>query len=324
MRTPRRWVDGRCGRRPALAGALTARFHGFDLRRTTAARRTCRVCRAKSSLRARTVPLRREHDRIHGGRRAFRARPTVRRPIVLGVLQEPQARAGRSRRPAAARVRCRPTTTGWSRSGARDRAAVRRREHHADAGRQGTDQGQLRVEPIERLQQDQGRGGGHQLTSTRHVAGRQRTPFAAERGWVRDRNGAEVWLVAVKCTFDIGPDGSDRVVRGAATGASVPEYHGEPGKSSIKYEADLVLTKTTTDVIVVGHAYAPGGRAVTRWRSAFASARCRKCCACSVTGRGASRALGAGAVREDAARLRARLRRCRSAVGEPGAGLGLA
>ena len=37
------------------------------------------------------------------------------------------------------------------------------------------------------------------------------TPFAAERGWVRDRTGAEVWLVAVKCTFDIDRDGSTAI-----------------------------------------------------------------------------------------------------------------
>ena len=49
----------------------------------------------------------------------------------------------------------------------------------------------------------------------------------------------------------------------------VPEYHGEPGKSSIKYENDLVLTKTTTDILVVGHAWAPGGRPVTEWTVGF-------------------------------------------------------
>ena len=90
-----------------------------------------------------------------------------------------------------------------------------------------------------------------------------RTPFAAERGWVRDRNGAEVWLVAVKCTFDISPDGSTEVAKDQPPVLRVPEYFGEPGKSSIKYEADLVLTKVTTDVIVVGHAYAPNEQAVT-------------------------------------------------------------
>ncbi len=90
-----------------------------------------------------------------------------------------------------------------------------------------------------------------------------RTPFAAERGWVRDRDGAEVWLVAVKATFDIKPDGSTQVSEEQPPVLRVPEYHGEPGKSSIKYEADLVLTKRTTDVLLVGHAYAPQGHKAT-------------------------------------------------------------
>ena len=60
-----------------------------------------------------------------------------------------------------------------------------------------------------------------------------------------------------------------RSSRGATAGAARPEHHGEPGKSSIKYEADLVLTKTTTDIIVVGHAYAPGGDRPRRWTSGF-------------------------------------------------------
>ena len=89
-----------------------------------------------------------------------------------------------------------------------------------------------------------------------------RTPFAAERGWVSDRDGAEIWLVAVKATFDILPDGSTIPSKDQPPVLRVPEYHGEPGKSSIKYEADLILTKNTTDVIVIGHAHAPGGRAV--------------------------------------------------------------
>jgi hypothetical protein len=96
-----------------------------------------------------------------------------------------------------------------------------------------------------------------------------RTPFAAERGWVRDRNGAEVWLVAVKCTFDIRPDGSTAVSEEQPPVLRVPEHHGEPGKSSIRYEADLVLTKKTTDVIVVGHAYAPSGLPITEMEVGF-------------------------------------------------------
>ena len=96
-----------------------------------------------------------------------------------------------------------------------------------------------------------------------------RTPFAAERGWVRDRNGAEVWLVAVKCTFDVRADGSTEVSEQQPPVLRVAEHHGEPAKSSIRYEADLVLTKKTTDVIVVGHAYAPAGRSVTEMEVGF-------------------------------------------------------
>jgi hypothetical protein len=86
-----------------------------------------------------------------------------------------------------------------------------------------------------------------------------RTPFAAERGWVRDRDGAEIWLVALKCTFDIYPDGTVGVSKEQPAVLRVPEYHGEPGKSSVKFESDLVLTKCTTDIFVVGHARAPNG-----------------------------------------------------------------
>ena len=91
-----------------------------------------------------------------------------------------------------------------------------------------------------------------------------RTPFAAERGWVRDRDGAEIWLVAVKATFDILPDGSTQVAEVQPPVLRLPEHVGEPGRSSIRHDADLVLTKTTTDVIVAGHACAPPGQAVTQ------------------------------------------------------------
>jgi len=96
-----------------------------------------------------------------------------------------------------------------------------------------------------------------------------RTPFAAERGWVRDRDGTEVWLVAVKCTFDIHPDGTTTVADEQPSVFRLPQYNGEPGRSSVKYDGDLVLTKTTTDVIVVGHAYAPNGRPVTQMEAGF-------------------------------------------------------
>ena len=60
-----------------------------------------------------------------------------------------------------------------------------------------------------------------------------KTPFAAERDWVRDRQGAEVWVVAVKCTFDVGTDGALRVAPDQPPVTRVPVYHGAPGHSKI-------------------------------------------------------------------------------------------
>src|SRR5579872_5253791 len=83
-----------------------------------------------------------------------------------------------------------------------------------------------------------------------------RTPFAAAQGWLRDRDGAETWVVVVKATFDISQDGSTSLASEQAPVLRLPEYHGEPGKSSPRFESDLVLTKLTTDIVVAGHACA--------------------------------------------------------------------
>jgi hypothetical protein len=91
-----------------------------------------------------------------------------------------------------------------------------------------------------------------------------KTPFAAERGWCRDRNGAEVWLVAVKGTFFIEPNGSLRVADKQPEVSIAPEYWADPTSSSLRYDSDLVPTKVATDVIVNGSAYAPYGRPVTQ------------------------------------------------------------
>jgi len=96
-----------------------------------------------------------------------------------------------------------------------------------------------------------------------------RTPFAAERSWVRGRDGSEIWLVVLKCTFDIARDGTTTVSAEQPPVLMVPEHIGEPARSSIKYESDLVLTKTTTDVVVVGHACSPNAVPVTELNVGF-------------------------------------------------------
>ena len=90
-----------------------------------------------------------------------------------------------------------------------------------------------------------------------------RTPFATGRSWVRDRDGAEVWLVAVRCTFLVRPDGTTVVADEQDPPVLAPKYHGEAAATSLQYDSDFYLTKPTTDLILHGHAYAPGGKPAT-------------------------------------------------------------
>jgi hypothetical protein len=91
-----------------------------------------------------------------------------------------------------------------------------------------------------------------------------RTPFAAAGTWTRDRDGAEVWLVAVRCTFRISPDGTTAVAPEQSPPVLAPVYRGDPAASSLVYDSDFYPTKPTTDVLLNGHAYAPGGGSTTQ------------------------------------------------------------
>jgi hypothetical protein len=90
------------------------------------------------------------------------------------------------------------------------------------------------------------------------------TPFAAERTWVRDQGGAEIWIVAVRCSFVIEADGKQVLAPDQAEVSRVPKFSGEPGLSSLVDECDLVHTKKKTDVLVYGCAYSPPGKTTTR------------------------------------------------------------
>lgn len=86
------------------------------------------------------------------------------------------------------------------------------------------------------------------------------TPFATERSWVRDTSGAEVWMVAVRCTYTVDADGGVSIAQEQAPVAVEPEYLGRGVDSSLRYDTDFVLTKPTTDVVLHGSAHAPYGQ----------------------------------------------------------------
>src|SRR5207249_2165983 len=108
---------------------------------------------------------------------------------------------------------------------------------------------------------DQGGGGGDQLTMWKVE---NATPFAAAGNWTRDRDGGEVWMVAVRCAFRVRPDGTTAVADEQDPPVLAPKYRGDPGTTSLLYDSDFYLTKPTTDVLLHGRAHAPGGQPATQ------------------------------------------------------------
>jgi hypothetical protein len=90
-----------------------------------------------------------------------------------------------------------------------------------------------------------------------------RTAYASERSWTQDKDGGQYWIVVVKATYDIRPDGSTEVAEKQEPIVRIAVHRGDPASSSLIYEADIVGRKIGTDVLVNGAAYAPRGRRVT-------------------------------------------------------------
>jgi hypothetical protein len=86
------------------------------------------------------------------------------------------------------------------------------------------------------------------------------TPFVPAMSVFPNRDGVDTLYVVVKGTFDLSP----RLLLSAKPVAPVltDQYWGDPASSSLRYASELHIGKSTTDVILVGNAWAPGGRPV--------------------------------------------------------------
>jgi hypothetical protein len=80
----------------------------------------------------------------------------------------------------------------------------------------------------------------------------------------KNDEGQPIFSLLVKRTYDIRPGG--RVVRAEKprSFAKIDEYYddGDPEWTTLKHENDLASFKLATDVVVIGKAYAPGGKPV--------------------------------------------------------------
>ncbi|MCF6362770.1 MAG: DUF2169 domain-containing protein [Gammaproteobacteria bacterium] len=93
---------------------------------------------------------------------------------------------------------------------------------------------------------------------------------------MRDKNGAEVWLVAVKATFSIDADGTVSIAEEQEEVNIAPKFRGAPDCSSLLYDTDLPHLKKNTDVLIEGHAYTPQGRPAKKVDVGFKVAKIQK------------------------------------------------
>jgi hypothetical protein len=90
---------------------------------------------------------------------------------------------------------------------------------------------------------------------------KNRTPFVA--GWTTqlDKQAAEHLVMAVRGTWTFDERGRLSVMREPPPLLPADDHVGEPGVSSIRYEADIGPMKVATDCALVGSAMASKGRA---------------------------------------------------------------
>jgi len=93
---------------------------------------------------------------------------------------------------------------------------------------------------------------------------KNKTPFVPGIFVFPDEEGIDTLYVAVKATFQITPEGL-RVAEAQQPLVPADEHWGEPGESSLKYASEAHLLKPSTDIVLMGDAYAPGGRPVPQF-----------------------------------------------------------
>ncbi len=88
------------------------------------------------------------------------------------------------------------------------------------------------------------------------------TPFVAETLLLPDPEGVDTLFVVVKATFSI-QGGSPSVAELQRPVQKTDQAWGEPGRSSLRYASEVHTQKPSTDVVLVGEAWSPGGKLVT-------------------------------------------------------------
>ncbi len=86
------------------------------------------------------------------------------------------------------------------------------------------------------------------------------TPFAVSTSLFPNEEAIDTLYVLVKGTFNIGKQWT--LADEQLPPLEGDEYWGEPGESSIKYASDYHTGKPGSDIVMLGHAFAPDGKKV--------------------------------------------------------------
>ncbi len=106
---------------------------------------------------------------------------------------------------------------------------------------------------------------------------RNKTPFSAMLVPSLDKHGHNYAVMIVKGTFKIHAQGASLVMADEQQAPLQNDvFYGEAGKSSVKYESDISPVKRAVDLVLNGHAYAPGGRAISALDASLQIGRYKK------------------------------------------------
>jgi hypothetical protein len=100
------------------------------------------------------------------------------------------------------------------------------------------------------------------------------TPFPAHIAVLPDEKGVDTLYATLKASFTLGP--ALEVADEQRPVLLADEYWGEPGQSSLKYAADVHLSKPSTDIALVGQAHATGRKPVAQLDASLSVAGRRK------------------------------------------------
>jgi len=90
------------------------------------------------------------------------------------------------------------------------------------------------------------------------------TPFVADLTPYSDVHGRDYAVIIIKGTFKTSALNEPLTLAEEQLPLFyADEFYGEPGKSSVRYPSDLAPNKKSTDVIMLGSAYAPRGQVAT-------------------------------------------------------------